>query len=708
MFDGAHYFHNLSVLFQRARHRIFIIGWDLHTELLLRRDEGQELSLTDCLQAVLKKNKALEVYILVWRFSPIYFTERELFQKLKLSRQFLRRLHFLYDGQHPLGASHHQKIVVIDNLIAFCGGIDLTSNRWDEPDHAATHRLRRNPNQEDYQPFHDLQLAADGDLAKQLACVAEARWHRASGKSLPSLSTDEIKASTWTLLALAEDSELKWDHILEASTCSVKLTMPAYKKWSEIRQIESSYHHLIAAAKSYIYIENQYFTSTRMTEQLAQRLTEDTPPSVIIVLPEMAEGFLEREAMLRLQDSCLEKLRQTDHKSRLRLLFPMHESLTEGMQIKVHSKLILVDDEFMQLGSANLNNRSMGLDTECDVSVRFETDEQKDSLRHFLANEIAHFCSDQEPNRIIEQISHRGLLELIDQIVASKESKRLADLSESRRASPSLTSWSLFDEKLLDWQRPLNVERLIDRTVYQPSRRKTKLFRSFSLRTDLTLAGIVLFAVLMLYVDLDLKAALAYVRTSFDLHSESTLQNILMAIIIFSAGGFLMIPVNLMILTYASLFHGFEAITYILLGVAASATTGYGFGRLLSQSLLRSMIPERFFEIAKKIRSRHLLPIILVRTTPVAPFSLINLLAGSFHVNFVIYFVGTMLGILPGVISLVFFQNSLFDFIKNPNWQNGLLFALALVIVIYLFYILNRRLSTPDESKQSEERRVSS
>ena len=708
MMDAASYFHNLGILFQRARRRIMILGWDLHTELRLHRETDSAETLSDGLQEALKRNHELEVFVLIWHFSPIYFTERELFQKLKLSRRFMRRLHFVYDDQHPLGASHHQKIVVIDDEISFCGGIDLTANRWDESTHTAQNAKRVNPNGELYEPFHDLQIALTDNLAKKLALLARIRWYRATGRNLPALKSDDLASATWTMSELFEDPELRWDALLEAERCNFALTMPAYKTWPEIREVEASYRRLIGEAKEYIYIENQYLTSTLITELLSRRLSEPEGPAIVIILPELAEGFLEREAMLRLQHGCLNKLRKSDQQSRLRLLFPANQELAAGSQIKVHSKLIVVDDRYLQIGSANLNNRSMGLDTECDVFADFVYETQRQSLRRFLAGEIAHFCSDFSPDDIHQTMTEKGLLATVDRIVASQQNRRLNDLKQSRQEPPSWDEWEILDEQLLDWQHPLSIERLIDRTVYQPNRRKTRLFRSFSLRTSLTLVGILAFALVVIYLDLDLKAAFHALRESLNIHSESTLQNLLVAILIFSLGGIVMLPVNLLILTYASLFDGLEAISHILLGVAASASTGYGLGRLVSRKFLQKLIPGRFFEIAKKIRSRHLLPMILVRTAPVAPFSLINLLAGSFRVNFFVYFLGTMLGILPGVVSLVFFQNSLFELIKEPSYWNGLVFLLALGAVFYLFYVLNRRLSTPDEGQDQRGDRVGS
>src|SRR3546814_9275858 len=86
----------------------------------------------------------------------------------------------------PVGAAHHQKLVVVDDAIAFIGGLDLTIRRWDTSDHAADQPLRTDPAGQPYTPFHDLQLMLDGAAATALAEVARGRWQRVTGERLRS------------------------------------------------------------------------------------------------------------------------------------------------------------------------------------------------------------------------------------------------------------------------------------------------------------------------------------------------------------------------------------------------------------------------------------------------------------------------------------------------------------------------------------------
>ena len=96
-----------------------------------------------------------------------------------------RRLHLFMDGSHPPGASHHQKIVIIDQSLAFVGGFDLSKWRWDTPQHDPNDKRRIDPNGDSYPPFHDLQFMVSGPVVKDLNDLFCQRWQNATGHSLP-------------------------------------------------------------------------------------------------------------------------------------------------------------------------------------------------------------------------------------------------------------------------------------------------------------------------------------------------------------------------------------------------------------------------------------------------------------------------------------------------------------------------------------------
>jgi len=142
--------------------------------------------------------------------------------------------------------------------------------------------------------------------------------------------------------------------------------MPAYKERQPIREIEAVFLTLIARARRFIYAESQYFASRRIAEAMARRLGEADGPELVLVNPVSSYGWLEPIAMDTARARLFEALRRLDRHHRLRLYHPVTPA---GEAIYVHAKLMIVDDEVLHVGSANMNNRPMRLDTECDVTI---------------------------------------------------------------------------------------------------------------------------------------------------------------------------------------------------------------------------------------------------------------------------------------------------------------------------------------------------
>ena len=110
----------------------------------------------------------------------LYAIERELFPSLALSSGAPQQIRLCLDSELPVGASQHQKIITVDDALAFSGGLDLTIRRWDTPEHAVDSPQRTDPSGRPYAPFHDVQAMVDGEAARLLAELARDRWARAN------------------------------------------------------------------------------------------------------------------------------------------------------------------------------------------------------------------------------------------------------------------------------------------------------------------------------------------------------------------------------------------------------------------------------------------------------------------------------------------------------------------------------------------------
>jgi phospholipase D1/2 len=363
--DGAAYFRALKQAVLTARHSVLMIGWDFHTGILLERDgevmEGVPNTLGDFLSFVVRQNPALDVHILRWDLSVLKMPVRGTSPALLFHWLLARRIHFRLDSNHPSGACHHQKIVVIDDRFAFCGGIDCTVGRWDTGDHVDDDPRRDEPDGKRHKPWHDVTTAVDGEAARALGDLARMRWQAATGERLS---------------PPPEGADVPWPDSLEPRFRDVMVgiarTWPKTEQMAETREIEALYLAAIASAQRTIYLESQYFASPRIAEAIGGRLAEADGPEVLIVNPKRADGWLEEEAMGSARALLLRDLRRLDRGGRLRFATPVSAG---GADIYVHAKVLIIDDTLLRVGSSNVNNRSMGIDTEADLAVEVAADD---------------------------------------------------------------------------------------------------------------------------------------------------------------------------------------------------------------------------------------------------------------------------------------------------------------------------------------------
>ena len=263
-------------------------------------------------------------------------------------------IHTKLDAVHPPGGSHHQKIVVIDDCFAFCGGIDMTGDRWDTRAHLDHQPRRIRPSGGGYPPWHDATSALQGPIAAKLGELCRDRWMRAGGHPITAI---ENVTDCWP-----ENLPVQFSNI----DIAISRSQPKSDDEEAVIEIEQLYLDQIARARHSIYAESQYFASRKIAEAIARRLDEYDGPEIIVINPESANGWLEPLAMDTARARLYEALRARDVHHRFRMYHPY---TTGGAPIYVHAKLLIVDDQILRVGSSNFNNRSLRLDTECDITV---------------------------------------------------------------------------------------------------------------------------------------------------------------------------------------------------------------------------------------------------------------------------------------------------------------------------------------------------
>ena len=406
LIDAESYFKKLYEVCEHAKQTIFICGWDIDSRTALVKDADGKSALDQQLYYFLRKlvakNKALHIYLLCWNYSLVFSLERELWPMFK---SWGERIHFILDKHHPLLSSHHQKFVVIDDQIAFVGGIDLCENRWDTPQHHIHSIRRKNCYGYDYRPWHDIQNMISGQAAYRLGLLFRERWHYATNEVI------EKKAAT-TLPV--EDFFSNTQLTIKDVPLSFCRTQPKYKSQKRARDNFLMTLELIKMARQFIYIENQYLTSRKVRKQIEKRLQEPDGPEIIVILPKFPFGWLESITIAILQARAIQRIRAKDKYGRFQAYYPQLAPNEETF-LYVHSKLIIVDDLYMKIGSSNINNRSMGLDTEVDLFL-----EAKDLRIHEFITKVRRQLLSEHLNQstewLTEQEGRISLLSLIESL----------------------------------------------------------------------------------------------------------------------------------------------------------------------------------------------------------------------------------------------------------------------------------------------------
>lgn len=356
--DAAAYFKLVREALLCAQHSVIFIGWEFDTRIKLDPDAPRSdlpEKLGPFLSALIDRRPELRIRVLQWNLGMLAMLVRGATPRHVLNWISRKRFQFRLDSAHPLGAAHHQKIIVIDDALAFCGGIDMTDDRWDTSDHNDDDPRRVRPSGRAYGAFHDATMAVDGPAAAALGELARERWRRATNEQIaaPPLTVREL----WPAGLVP---------LLRNVNVGISRTEPAYGGQTTVREIESLHLAAIAAAQRTIYIEGQYFAARCVGEALATRLRETDGPDVVVVNSEQGRGWVEEKAMGAARERLLAYLKAVDRYGRFRIYRPV---TVNGAPIYVHAKVLAIDGRLLRIGSANLNNRSMGLDTECDLAI---------------------------------------------------------------------------------------------------------------------------------------------------------------------------------------------------------------------------------------------------------------------------------------------------------------------------------------------------
>ncbi len=366
--DGQAYFQILEGVLEQARREVWIVGWDFNPDIPMQPGMPRSPTLGAFLLRLVEERPDLTIRVLVWGMGPVYSGKSlKMFRKRRWSSH--PRIVLAFDNRHPIRGSHHQKFVVVDDAVAFVGGIDLTAKRWDTSDHLVDDPRRKLPSGKPYEPVHDMQVALKGEAARLAGDIARRRWLFATDETIPAMTTPaEIHlGGTAGMMRNVEIAFARTEPAIRGRTAvteAMDLTVAALK-----------------AARRQIYIESQYFASNRVCDVLCERLSEPDGPEVVIISTLSSHGTIERLVLGANRDRFIRRLGQCDKHGRMRAFYPVvPKSDGTEQEIVIHSKLVIVDDVFLRIGSSNLNQRSEGLDTELDIAIEARTDAERHGI----------------------------------------------------------------------------------------------------------------------------------------------------------------------------------------------------------------------------------------------------------------------------------------------------------------------------------------
>lgn len=460
--DGKETFAAIAHAMLNAKEQIFIAGWSVSPYLYMRRDRDIKNPSQYRLDNILSRmaSNGVQVYIIMWHETTIAGMNLSASKIQKILTSLHPNIRCI---MHPRGApyqwTHHQKCVIVDQVIAFCGGLDLAWGRYDTPSHQISdncHYMMTWPGNDYYNgsvsgfvkinlkldsfrdgfdrdkfprmPWHDVHCVAIGKLVKDLSSNFISRWNHHNGmavsSSVPiSVSDDEFinYSSVLELMAFDPEKASKAHLYLPSNITHLHhvrgQVLRSISTWSGSMRTEQSIHmayvETIKRSQYYIYIENQYFCShtprsmeienlvaQAITERIGRAILSKEVFRVYILVPIHPDGDpfdSSIQQVIKWQRRTIEGVYET-----LRVNFPQSniddyivflslcnygfiQHVPHFNQVYIHSKLLLVDDKTVIIGSANINDRSMvgGHDSELALII-----EDADSSQTMMNNKL--------------------------------------------------------------------------------------------------------------------------------------------------------------------------------------------------------------------------------------------------------------------------------------------------------------------------------
>jgi uncharacterized membrane protein YdjX (TVP38/TMEM64 family) len=145
-------------------------------------------------------------------------------------------------------------------------------------------------------------------------------------------------------------------------------------------------------------------------------------------------------------------------------------------------------------------------------------------------------------------------------------------------------------------------------------------------------------------------------------------------------GSLIAVPLSLLVVATLLVFGPVLGFCYALVGAELGAILTYGIGTLLGQNTVRSLAGSKLEKVSRQLARQGLLAVAIVRLLPIAPFTVVNVVAGASHIRFRDFALGSVLGLAPGILALALFSDRLAAVVQEPS--GGRLAVLAAVVAV--------------------------
>jgi phosphatidylserine/phosphatidylglycerophosphate/cardiolipin synthase-like enzyme len=336
LIDGAEAFPRIAAELRAAESHVYMTGWYMSPGFALTR-EGEPTILRNLLAELAER---VDVRVLLWAGAPLPLF-RPSRRDVREVRQTLAEagIRCALDSRERPMHCHHEKTIVIDDRVAFVGGIDLTSqdgDRYDTSDHPARAQMG----------WHDVTTCLRGPAVGDVADHFRLRWSEVTSEPFPPPSPPE-EAGPVEVQVVRTVPERIYDALPRG----------------DFRIVES-YIRALRCAERLIYIENQFLWSREIYEILCEKLrtVESDEFRIVALLPAKPNsgGDDTRGALAELIEADGDRGRFLAC-----TLFARANGVADP--VYVHAKVAVVDDRWLTVGSANLNEHSLFNDTEMNL-----------------------------------------------------------------------------------------------------------------------------------------------------------------------------------------------------------------------------------------------------------------------------------------------------------------------------------------------------